>query len=234
MAENRGFRQYDGDRMSGKSVSRVTDDPIYRAIKASVVAYEFPQGQRIYVEKLAKAHGVSATPVRRVLNRLVDEELVIRAGKRGFISMPLSRNDLLGQYAVIRMTLTKELNNLAAPARRDLSHYEPIAGVLKQLDRIVPSDFGALATCTGETFARLAALSTDDQVVDVIHRANDRLYYIRTLECQRLDNVQGELQRMCELLLAGECDELIGDIHAYHDRRVALLPTLLDLAPRDP
>jgi DNA-binding GntR family transcriptional regulator len=201
---------------------------VYQAIKARVVAYAFPQGQRIYLEPIAEELGVSTRPVRRALNRLVAEDLVIKAPRRGFIAMTLSENDLMGQYAVTRLTLSDELRKIEPAARKRLPEFEPIASVLIRLRRSVHSNSESLASRTGEIFAHIAGLNEDAKAFRSIDRANDRLYYIRTLECQRLDSVQNELIRICELLLAGRCEELISAIHAYHDQRVALLPTLLE------
>jgi DNA-binding GntR family transcriptional regulator len=205
-------------------------DRVYRAIKANVIAYAFPQGRRIYLQPLADALGVSTTPVREALNCLAAEGLVIKAPRKGFIAMSLSRENLLGYYELTRLLLAKELAGLDTAARRKLPEFEPIAVVLYKLNRRVLSDANTLTAYTGEIFSDIASLGGNAHVVRSIRHANDHLYYIRTVECRHLENVQSELMLTCELLLAGRYEDLQQAIHNYHDKRIATLPTMLELA----
>jgi DNA-binding GntR family transcriptional regulator len=218
--------------MDRRSAKNSAGDRVYRAIKASVIAYAFPQGRRIYLQPLADALGVSTTPVREAMNRLAEEDLVIRAPRKGFIAMSLSGDNLLGHYELTRLLLVKELEGLDAAAWRKLIEFEPIAGVLYKLNRRVLSDVNTLAAYTGEIFTHIGSLGTNSHVIRAIGHANDHLYYIRTVECRHLGNVQGGLILLCELLLAGRCGDLLQAIHRYHDKRIAMLPALLELARR--
>lgn len=218
--------------MHSNSPKRRAADRVYLAIKARVVAYGFEQGQRIYLEPIATALGVSTMPVRDAMNRLASEGLVITEPMKGFIAISLSEENLTGQYELTRSLLTVGLDRLEPAARRKLADCEPIAVILSKLDRRILSNAISLAHYTGAFFALIASLTEKSAVVFAINRANDHLYYVRTLECQHLSNVQGELAYFCELLLANRCEELAAAIHAYVDRRIALLPTLLDNPPR--
>jgi DNA-binding GntR family transcriptional regulator len=217
------------DRRPAKSAA---GDRVYDAIKAAVITRAFPEGQRIYLEPLADALGVSTTPVREALNRLAAEDLVIKAPRKGFIATTLSVPSLKGYYEFTRLLLSRELEGLDAAARRKLPEFEPIAVVLYKLNRRVLSDADTLAAYTGEVFLTIASSGENEQVVSSISRANDHLFYIRMLECRHMKNVQDELKRFCELLLAGRCDDLVREIHGYHDKRVEILPTLLEAARR--
>jgi DNA-binding GntR family transcriptional regulator len=217
------------DRRSAKNSA---GDRIYRAIKASVIAYAFPQGRRIYLQPLADALGVSTTPVREAMNRLAAEDLVIKAPHKGFIAMSLSGKNLRGHHELTRLLLAKELERLDTAGRHKLTEFEPIAMVLFRLNRRVLSDANTLAAYTGEIFSHVASLSGNTHIIRSIGRANDHLYFIRTLECRHLDNVQDELRLICELLLVGNCQELLRTIHRYHDKRTEILPTLLELVTR--
>jgi DNA-binding GntR family transcriptional regulator len=213
-------------------VSKATGNRVYQAIKARLVAYEFPQGQRIYLEPIAAELGVSTTPVREALNRLAAEDLVIKASQKGFIAMHLNRDRLRGHYELTRLLLTHELEGLNAAKRRKLPEFEPIAGVLYKLNRRAISDANTLAAYTGEIFVHIGSLGENADLIDSIGRANDHLHYIRTIECHFLQDVQNELRRLCELLLASRCKELLQAIHDYHDTRIDLLPKLLEFARR--
>ena len=206
---------------------KASGDRVYEAIKARVIAYDFPEGERIYLQPIADDLGVSTMPVREAFNRLAAEDLVIKAPRKGFIAKTLSEEDLRGHYDLTRLLLVNELEVLDAAARQKLTEFEPIATVLYKLIRRAISDANTLATYTGEIFALLASFGGNDHVRFSIGRANDHLHYIRTLECQHLHDVQSELVLLCELILAGRSKELIDDIHRYHDQRIELLPVLL-------
>ncbi len=208
-------------------VSSAPGERVYEAIKARVIAYEFPEGERIYIERIAEQLGVSTTPVREALNRLAAQNLVIKAPRKGFIAMTLSEANLLGHYWLIRILLTHEVEMLDARLRRNLPNDEPIAHVLTKLQRPRQPDVGMLARYTADIFAHIGSLRKNAMVMHSIDTANDHLYYIRTVECQHLDDVRGELIALCELLLAARCKELIAAIDKYHDRRVVLLPKLM-------
>jgi DNA-binding GntR family transcriptional regulator len=207
-------------------------DRVYRAIKARVITYAFPQGKRIYLQPLADALGVSTTPVREALNRLAAEDLVIKAPRKGFVALGLSGDNLLDYYDLTRLLLAKELHGLDIDTRRKLHEFEPVAVLLYKLNRRALSDPNTLATYTGEVFAEIASLGDNEHVVQSIRHANDHLHFIRTIECQHLEDVQRELIRLCELVLAGRCEELLRAIHVYHDKRVQVLSTLLEVAGR--
>ena len=218
--------------MDRNSANKAAGNRVYQAIKASIIAYDFPQGRRIYLEPIADDLGVSTTPVREALNRLAAEDLVIKAPRKGFIAISLSADNLLGHYELTRLLLAHELGGLDAAARRKLPEFEPIARVLYKLNRRARSNVNILAAYTGEIFSLIASLGENAEVISSIGRANDHLYYIRTVECHFLQNVHSELVLLCELLLAGHCEKLLQAIHSYHDTRIESLPALLEFTGR--
>lgn len=218
--------------MGNGSANKAAGDRIYHAIKASAIAYDFPQGQRIYLEPIADDLHVSTTPVREALNRLAAEDLVIKAPRKGYFAMSLSADNLLGHYELTKLLLVHELERLDAVTRSKLPEFEPIAKVLYKLNRSAISNVDTLASYTGEIFSQIASLGENTHVIHSIDRANDHLHYIRTVECDCLQNVHSELVLLCELLLGGHCEELLEAIRSYHDMRIGRLPELLDLVRR--
>jgi DNA-binding GntR family transcriptional regulator len=206
---------------------RPAGDRVYQAIKARLVAYDFPPGERIYLEPIAETLGVSTTPVREAMNRLAERDLVIKAENKGFFAMTLSEARLRGHYHLTRLVLTCGLEDLPPEALHEMHNYAPIAEIATRLNRRTITDVGALARYTGEIFAAMAALIDNPAVQLTVDRANDHLFFVRTLECRHVADVQGELKRFTELFLSGKRDELVLAIHAYHGQRFDLLPQLL-------
>lgn len=200
---------------------------LYHAIKKRVIAYEFAQGKRIYLEPIANEYGVSTWPVRQLLDRLAAEGLVIKVPNKGFYAMTLSEDDAIGQYQVTSHLLSLAVWTLSSATGRSLPGNERIADTLQTLDGTVISDDKVLATHTAEIFAHIAALPGRPAIADAINRTSERLFYVRTLECQHLEGVQSELMCFCELLLRGEYEELAEAIKKYHERRLASLPGIL-------
>ncbi len=217
----------------GGGTSRATaGDRIYHAIKASVIAYAFPEGKRIYLEPIADELKVSTTPVREALNRLAAEGLVIKAPRKGFLAMSLSAEKLLGHYELTKLLLVHELEQLGDDARQRLPENEAVAQILYKLNRREINNPETLAAYTAQIFGQFASLGGNTHVIHSINRANDHLHYIRTVECSQLHDVQAELIMLCELLLGGHQEELVKSVESYHDTRIELLPEVFDLAKR--
>lgn len=206
---------------------RPAGDRVYQAIKARVIAYDFPPGERIYLEPIAEALGVSTTPVREALNRLAERDLVIKAENKGFYALTLCEARLSGHYELTRLLLTLGLEELSLEVRRELPNQVAFAELVNRLNRRVIADPAVLARYTAEVFRALAALIGNSAVILAIDRANDHLFYVRTQECRSIERVQDELRHFCELLLSARTEDLVTAVNVYHDKRITLLSTLL-------
>lgn len=209
---------------------RAAGDRVYQAIKARLIAYEFPQGRRIYLEPVANALGVSTTPVREAMNRLAERDLVVKAENKGFYAMTLAEARVRGYYELTRLLLVVGLDILPSTATEQMRRDPWSTQILARLNRHTITDAGALAKYTGEVFAAIAAIAGNDATRHAVELANDHLYYVRTIECRYLGDVQTVLRHLCELILSGNHGELAAAIDAYHERRLELLPVLLQTA----
>lgn len=213
--------------MHSRPPYRPAGDRVYQAIKARLIAYDFPQGKRIYLEPIAESLGVSTTPVREAMNRLAERDLVIKAENKGFYAITLSEERLRGNYEVTRLLLLLGLEDLERSESSRLSGHVPTSELANRLDRRVITDAGSLARYTGCVFGSIALLIDNSTVQHHIELASDHLYFVRTLECHHIASTQEELKCFCKLLLSGKKAELRSAIQQYHDRRLALLGTLL-------
>ena len=202
-------------------------DHIYLSLKEKLIAYEFSQGKRIYIGPLAEQFGVSTTPVRESLHRLAAEGLVVRAQQKGFFAMTLCEKNIREQYEVTRQILCDSIERLSPAEQERMHDFGPLVTVSTRIERHGHADAGTLAALTGNLFAAIASFINKSYVDLSIGRANDHLYYVRTLECRRLEHVPSELSCLCELFLKAETGELVAAIGEYHDRRLKLLPSLL-------
>lgn len=206
---------------------RPAGDRVYQAIKARLIACEFPQGRRIYLEPIAESLGVSTTPVREAMNRLAERDLVIKAENKGFYAMTLTATRVRGYYELSRNLLVIGIDNLPPSAEYEMRHDTATAQILSRLNRRSITDPSALARYTGEVFDAIAAVTGNDATRHAVDMANDHLFFVRTLECRHIPGIQTELIELCELLLAGQSKELIAGIHAYFEKRVAIVSDIL-------
>src|SRR5437588_7433823 len=62
----------------------------YRRIRIGIVLAELKPGEKLKLEMLREAYGVSVSTLREILNRLAAEGLVSAEGRRGFEGAPLA------------------------------------------------------------------------------------------------------------------------------------------------
>jgi len=214
----------------GESSRTATGERVYHAVKAHAIAYEFPQGDRIALEPIARRFGVGVVSIREALERLVAEKLVVKGRRKGYYAIRLSAESIEGYYELSRLLLTHELKAGGAELRNRPRQFERIAVVLHRLTRTPAPGPRSLARYTGEVFACMAGLGGKPHVVDSIERANDHLHFVRTLECEFIVTVRSELVQLCELLMNDNRRELSRLIDDYHESRIALLPRLFKAA----
>ena len=76
-------------------------DEVHARLRERIIAGSFPPGGRLQDVRVAAELGVSRTPVREALLRLVKEGLVESDPNRGFFVAPLNRTEVLEIYPII-------------------------------------------------------------------------------------------------------------------------------------
>src|SRR5579863_10461058 len=105
------------------------------SLEAAIVKGQLLPGMKLRIAEIAKQFGVSATPMREALSRLVSRGLVVAVGQRGFRVAPTSAEDL-ADITVTRVAL--ESAALRRAVRVGDARWEgEIISSLHQLKRIV-------------------------------------------------------------------------------------------------
>jgi GntR family transcriptional regulator, carbon starvation induced regulator len=105
------------------------------SLEAAIVKGRLPPGMKLRIADIAKELGVSTTPMREALSRLVSRGLVVAVGQRGFRVAPTSPEDL-ADITVTRVAL--ETAALRRSMRVGDGRWEgEIISSLHQLKRIV-------------------------------------------------------------------------------------------------
>ncbi len=188
---------------------------VLEALRGQIRGGQLPPGEPLIVMDLARALGISATPVREGLAYLAGEGLIDgRRGRvRGYATWRLSAADLADLY---RLHSSNVLFALAEAGRRGarLGLRDALDGVL---DR--GSDAGALARAAEGLFDALL-LAGGNGVARRAHRAvADRLHLARLREPAVLDHLAEELHGLAALEAGGVL--LAQAVRTYHRRRLA-------------
>ena len=89
-------------------------DRVYRSLRTQVMHGELAPGQALTLRGLAKTFGVSMTPAREAVQRLVAEGALTMSAS-GRVSTPELSNDRIEELASIRALLEPELGSRALP-----------------------------------------------------------------------------------------------------------------------
>ncbi|HEX8300024.1 GntR family transcriptional regulator [Sphingomonas sp.] len=182
----------------------------YAALKAQLRDGIYRPGHRLEANRIADELGISMTPVRDALNRLVGEELVEASTGEGFHVPRLSEGDLRDLYE-----WNSAIAILAARSARTIPDPEAVHAAMS-------SD--TLADATATCFQLLAGSVPNQELRIAISRAADRLHPFRLIEAQVLEPVLGELEALLE-----PAERRQAAIRRYHQIRMRVAPELVRL-----
>ncbi|MCL5109369.1 MAG: GntR family transcriptional regulator [Chloroflexi bacterium] len=114
-------------------------EQIAEAVRERIVAGQYRPGERLNIDRLASDLGVSTTPVREGLARLVTERLVCFAANKGYRVMPPPDAAWLDDLFDVRLLLETYGVRLGA-ARRDPAVLRRLEEILQQMEALDPCD----------------------------------------------------------------------------------------------
>lgn len=103
-----------GSEPAGPSPTGSANDVVYRRLRGQIMFGEIAPGQSMTLRGIGKAHGVSMTPAREAVRRLVAEG-ALSLSSSGRISTPILSNDRIEELAALRALLEPELSARALP-----------------------------------------------------------------------------------------------------------------------
>ena len=113
-------------------------DRAYVALKSALLAGRFAPGERVVLRQVADDLGISLTPVRDAVNRLIAERILERGGvgQGGGATVPLLNADQFGQLMTVRSSL-EPLAAAAAAARATPAQLDEVEAFLVEMKRSV-------------------------------------------------------------------------------------------------
>jgi DNA-binding GntR family transcriptional regulator len=181
----------------------------YAALKQLLREGAFAPGHRLEANRIAEQMGVSMTPVRDALNRLVGKQLVEASSGEGFHVPRLDQGDLRDLYE-----WNSILAVLAARSARTISTPAAIEAAMAS---------GSLPEATAATFQLLAEAVPNRELRNAIACANDRLHPFRLAEPHVLEPIIGELEELFD----PSASRRLAAIRRYHLVRMRAVGELL-------
>lgn len=120
---------------------RTLNDRTYEQIKKGLISGEFRSGQTLVIRSLAETYGISTTPVREALQRLVAERHLDLLPNRSIV-VPLLDAERFVELFRIRRELEGLAGELAAPrfSRQNLARLE---SVVEAIDKTLAGSGGS-------------------------------------------------------------------------------------------
>jgi DNA-binding GntR family transcriptional regulator len=102
------------EQNNGLSAHEHLSERVYNQLKEDILCCQLPPGDHINESSLAKRYGVSRTPVREALRRIMQEGYVEVLPRRGYKITPITINDIQ-EIFTLRIILEGEAIALATP-----------------------------------------------------------------------------------------------------------------------
>lgn len=196
-------------------------DRVYTHVKQAVLDRRYEGGTLLTEGELAEVVGVSRTPVREALARLVSEGLVERRDQGLYPYRP--RFEDLPDLYELRITL--ELRGIRRALEDDSVHHDP-AVLVPELDRWYdlrdhpPEPDAGFVTLDEQFHMVLLAASGNRALCDALASVNAKVRPVRMFDYLTVDRVVATIDEhieVTELVLAGKLDDAHDVLLAHID-----------------
>ena len=187
----------------------LTGHRIYVELRQMAVDYRFRPGERINEVELAARLGVSRSPVREALQRLVTEGLITFQPNRGFFCRGFDVTEIVN-LCDVRVLLEERAVVLACGKARDdelQSLKEWWRATASRADSLSSAD---LTDKDEEFHMRIAALSGNPELSRMIAGINTRIHFVRQIEVEkhrRLSTTYTEHSDIAEAMTERDADK---------------------------
>lgn len=184
-------------------IRRERGSGVLQVLRNMAISYEFKPGEKVSEIELAQRLGVSRTPVREALARLVTEGFLMPC-TRGFMRRPLETQETLDLYEA-RVAIERECLRLAMQRATSEQIAEARAYLDSNRELPVSTPIHALVELDEGFHLRIAEMSGNAELHRMLSQINERIRFIRWIDMENVgrDSTQKEHRAIVEAL-AGE------------------------------
>jgi DNA-binding GntR family transcriptional regulator len=194
-------------------VSELRRDQVYAELRRRLMKGEFGLQQRLVEERVAALLGVSRTPVREALVRLLADGLVVRNEGGYYVALP----DLRGLRHLYEVRTTLELRGLTrAIESTAMGHDAAVLGQLRDAWRALaaehPEPTPEFVLVDEDFHVTLLAATGNDVLTDTLRSVNARIRAVRMYDFlteDRIERTIAEHLALVEQVIAGEIEAAV-------------------------
>ncbi|MEO1243758.1 MAG: GntR family transcriptional regulator [Pseudomonadota bacterium] len=206
-------------------------DIAYKLLEHSISVFRYRPGMRLSPDHISSDIRIGLTPTRTALHWLHRDGIIDHLPGQGFFVKTPSVEEIRSLYRgnmiqlVGSMVVHSESQDNISKKQDAQSAAAPTwQGFVRQGDNDV------LTSMTETAFNAIATLSGSDVVIRAVETLNSRLYFIRLIECDLIDDAAGEVYALHGLLKQKQYDRLGDAIACYHETRIDNAHELADAA----
>ncbi|MEP1207532.1 MAG: GntR family transcriptional regulator [Rhizobiaceae bacterium] len=203
-------------RLERQDIVASSVDSIYQTVRAMAAAFEFKPEERINESELSKRLGISRTPLREALNRLVAEGLLTVQEGRGFFCRSLVPEQIVELYE-LRQAIEAE----AVLRAVDRASAEDLAEMRDYLNEIAPH-YRSTASAReivrlDEAFhLRIANLSRNAELMRALENINERLRYVRWISMRsKMDITQSAHEDIFSAIVDRNVNQAVAKMRSH-------------------
>ncbi len=179
---------------------------VLNRLRDMAIAYELKPGERLSEIELAGRLGVSRTPVREALARLVTDGFLLPAS-RGFVRRPLDVQETLDLYEA-RLAIERECLRLALERATAQQIDEARAFLASSQAKPSGAPVRELVALDEAFHLRIAAMAGNAELTRLLENLNQRIRFVRWLSMESVgrESTQDQHQQLLEAIAAGNAD----------------------------
>lgn len=166
-------------------------------------------------------------PVEDACDQLAVEGWAVPGAKAAYFAWSPDESAIVGLYDCNRAIVMAAIDHGGGENPDDDPHRALIRDTRERLVRRRLSN-AALAAATGGMFAAIVANGGRKELTELVRAANERLLYLRLLECESIGETASQLTTLCDLHLDSRRNELRQAVADYHEQRRNLVPKLYE------
>lgn len=166
------------DKPMKKTAKSSEDIDVYQTVRDMAISFHFKPGERINEGKLATYLGVSRTPLREAMQKLVSDKLLRWERNKGFFCHMLDEKEVFDLYE-FRKIIEQQATFLAAERASDeeLQALKAAAIEYSKLGDDTPKE--VLLDFDQKLHQQLVMLSGNQELAEALKKVNQRIYFIR-------------------------------------------------------